>query len=155
MWNDEKLLNKLLNLINGPIMSTIFFMGIFLNALTIFILYSTKISAKKDSYVNYNLRRKLSKTLTNATQDSSKTILIQEEGKLLFPVDKMILHRHDEIWHTKMLRKQLRRPKIYIYLLWMSGCDLTILGCAFMSFSIPTIFDYASLGVYVKTVPIW
>jgi hypothetical protein len=160
MLDDENLLNKIPSLINGPIMSTIFFLGTFLNAVTIFILYRTKIPAKKDSYVINNSKRKLSRTLTNTTlrntTDSSiSNTITQEERQLALPVDKMILHKHGEIWRMFMLRKQPRRPRIYIYLLWISSCDMAILGCAFMNFSIPTLFDYNSLGAYAITVPIW
>uniref|UniRef100_A0A914C5Y6 G-protein coupled receptors family 1 profile domain-containing protein n=1 Tax=Acrobeloides nanus TaxID=290746 RepID=A0A914C5Y6_9BILA len=51
-------------------------------------------------------------------------------------------------------RKKTRRPRIYIYLLWMTGCDIVLLICALINFSIPTMLDCLS-GYYAVFMPIW
>lgn len=119
--------------LNGPIMCAIFIIGLTLNLVTLYILCGSRAPSR---------------------QNSTKLNTKQAEPIL----NRALLSASSDIWQRRMSSEQKKkmatnkRPKIYIYLLWLTGCDAVLLLVAFMNFSVPAMFDCLT-SMYTLVVP--
>jgi hypothetical protein len=119
-------------LLNGPIMLGTFIVGFLTNVLAFYVLIKSRIPNKRDSSLK----------LTYAPPDPI--------------VPKMLIDGHRAIWELRIvtnIRRSQRRPRIYVYLLWLTGCDIALLVFAFLNFSLPRLIDILD-GFYAKLIPI-
>jgi hypothetical protein len=119
----------MLDVLNGPIMLIFCFVGSILNFYAIYVLSSAVFPRKTFTalciYSSINFHRKDDGILSPSSQRESVII-----------------------------RKENRRSRIFIYLLWLTACDSFLLVCSIFNFSMPILVnDYGS--VYMKTIPFW
>jgi hypothetical protein len=116
-------------LLYGPIMLATISIGVFFNLLSIYLLLYKKESNQPNI------------TLNNASPD--------------VVLKKLVLHSHADLWRQRFQAQiKKKRPRIYIYLLWITWCDTVLLVCALMNFALPTMLD-SFAGFYAVLMPIW
>lgn len=121
-------------LLNGPIMLGTFVIGVVTNLFSFYILFKAQIPIKRDSSLK----------LTYAPTDPPDPV-----------VPKVVIAEHRTIWEYRIssnIKRSQRRPRIYVYLLWLTGCDIALLVFAFLNFSLPRMIDVLQ-GYYAKFIP--
>ena len=114
-------------ILNGPVILIICILGSILNIYAIYVL-STEVFPSKGSF-------KLYCNYSNCNLKNSKNSYASEQGSTL-------------------VIKRIRRSRISIYLLWLTGCDAFLLICSIFNFSIPILInDYENY--YMRYIPFW
>ena len=114
-------------ILNGPAILIICIIGLLLNGLTIYILSAVVFSRK----------------FVTITQCNKSSVDGDVDGTC--PRPRLI---------SPANMKKVRRPRIFVYLLWLMYCDIVLLACSVFNFSIPILInDYGNN--YMKTIPFW
>ena len=111
-------------ILNGPVILIICIFGSILNIYAIYVL-STEVFPGKSSF-------KLNCSHSNFNLKNSNASAPE----------------------NPLVNKRIRRSRIFIYLIWLTGCDAFLLICSIFNFSIPILINDDG-NYYMRSVPFW
>ena len=138
MAND--IFTTLTYILNGPTIFITCIVGCLLNAIAIYILSNANV-------------------LLSSSNASFRKSTYRKSFRVSSAISNGLITNQAELWqrHFKEKRQKsrnIKKPRIYIYLLWLTSCDLVLLLLAMLNFSLPMFTNWLS-GPYANLVPIW
>lgn len=125
---------EFLNFLNGPLIFSTCIFGTLFNLFALYLLIFVKIQRKNSTKTNEKIRLL---SISIYTDQPSNYI------------EKLELHKLE-----KAQTKKIRKPRIFMYFLWIIGCDIVLLCSSLLNFSVPTLLDCFS-SKYALTLPYW
>lgn len=129
-------------IINGPVIMLVVIVGLVLNIITLYILWSSKFrlsstkKIKRTNAINFKVYE------DNVV---SRPLIGDNSGYT------SLAHRFSD---GELKSRHHKKPRIYIYMIWLTGCDLGLLLFSFLNFSLPLMKNLLS-GPYALFVPVW